>query len=86
MPYEDLKNDEAIAFHWAVINKHQACLADLYAKTTALTDGEKAERGKRIIVSINTSISADDFASPIEIKEEPTPSESETLAVLEGEK
>lgn len=86
MPYEDLKNDEAIAFHWAVINKHQACLADLYAKTTALTDGEKDERGKRIAESMKANVSADEFASPIEIKEEPTPSESETLAVLEGEK
>ena len=86
MAYEDLRDDEAIAFHWAVINKHQAMLADLYAKQSALTDAEKSERSKRIAVSISENVLADSFKVEAVVVEEATPSEKETLVILEGDK
>ena len=82
MPYEELTDDEAIEFHIAVINKHQQLIADVYAKKNAITDGEKAERSKIVIRSMGVNVSADDFKKPIET--EPTPSEKETKAILEG--
>lgn len=82
MPYEDLTDDERIQFHTAVINKHQQAIADVYAKKDALTDLEKTEREKRVVTAMEQNISADDF---VVVKQEPTPSEEEVKAVLEGE-
>ena len=85
MAYSDLSYEEQVAFHTAIINKHQQCLSCLHGKERALTPEEKKALGERIDMDMKENIVADSFATPIDINEEPTPTVEDTVAHLEGD-
>ena len=66
MPYEDLMDDEALEFHFAVMNKHQQAIAEVYAKKNAITEGEKTERAKLIAVTMENNIISDNFKKKVQ--------------------
>ena len=79
MPYEDLEHDEAIAFHEAVINKHQQLKAERYAAMYSITIEERQARAELTSEQMKREVRADDFKKPAQAEPVPTVEETETI-------